>query len=157
MRAGFSTGICRLAYIAFGSTNGPTKVVLWGEKVLRGPRLLASFNCWIAVSVVLIDLYHLHWHKREQTTPPTFVGALICQATRQKLCLIQFFSPGPGRGLIFTNSFFTFGRGGKPGQGVPLNGSNLEKWIEPSSLMANVAAANSEESGSANDTWRRSS
>ena len=39
---------------------------------------------------------------------------------------------------IFTNSFFIyfFGRRGKSGQGVPLNGSNLEKWIEPGFLMA---------------------
>lgn len=39
--------------------------------------------------------------------------------------------------FIFTNNFFIyFWQRGKPGQGVPLNGSNLEKWIEPGFLMA---------------------
>ena len=43
-------------------------------------------------------------------------------------------------GLIFTKNFFIyFWQGGKSGQGVPLNGSNLEKWIEPGFLMACVA------------------
>ncbi len=53
-------------------------------------------------------------------------------------------------GLIFTNNFFIyFWRGGKSGQGVPLNGSNLEKWIEPGLLMARVAGKSYRESGSA--------
>lgn len=52
-------------------------------------------------------------------------------------------------GLIFTNNFFIyFWQGGKSGQGVPLNGSNLEKWIEPGFLMACVAGKSYRESGS---------
>lgn len=39
--------------------------------------------------------------------------------------------------FIFTNNFFIyFWQQGKAGQGVPLNGSNLEKWIESGFLMA---------------------
>lgn len=36
----------------------------------------------------------------------------------------------------FYQQLLYFWQGGKPGQGVPLNGSNLEKWIEPGSPMA---------------------
>lgn len=55
--------------------------------------------------------------------------------------------------LIFTNNFFIyFWQGGKLGQGVPLNGSNLGKWIEPGFLMACVAGKSYRESGSAWDT-----
>lgn len=82
-----STGLHCFWQCKWTNKSGPA-----GEILLRGPRKLASFYCCIAISVVfLIDLYHLHWHEREQTTPPTSLGALICQATQQKLCLIHFF------------------------------------------------------------------
>lgn len=51
--------------------------------------------------------------------------------------------------LSFTNNFFIyFWQEGKSGQGVPLNESNLEKWIEPGFLMARVAEKSYRESGS---------
>ena len=56
-------------------------------------------------------------------------------------------------GPIFTNNFFIyFWQGGKSGQGVPLNGSNLEKWIEPGFSDGPCGRKSYRESGSARDT-----
>ena len=55
-------------------------------------------------------------------------------------------------GLIFTNNFFIyFWQGRKLGQGVPLNCSNLEKWIEPGFVMAHMAEKSYRESASDGD------
>lgn len=44
--------------------------------------------------------------------------------------------PFPRPRSHFYQQLLYFWQGGKPGQGVPLNGSNLEKWIEPGCPMA---------------------
>lgn len=108
-----------------------------GKIVPRGPRWVRCYFHCGAISVILIDLYHLHWHGREQTHSSQIPLEHLSAKQFSRSCVWSiFYPPGPDRGLIFNQQLLYFWQGGKPGQGVPLNGSNLEKWIEPGSLMA---------------------
>lgn len=78
-----------------------------------------------------------------------------------KICiwsiLSQASTEAPFSLSFLPNSFFiSFWQGGKSGQGVPLNASNLEKWTKPGFLMACIAAESNRKSGLARDTWQGS-
>lgn len=156
-RCALAIGICLLALHCLWQRKWTNQSGPAGEIVLRGPRRLASFYCCIAISVFLIDLYHLHWYEGGTNHSSHISRCTYLSPNSAEAVSDPFFSPRPWRRSHFYQQPLYFWQRGKPGQGVPLNGSNLEKWIEPGSLMACVAVASSEESGSAKDTWRRSS
>lgn len=109
----------------------------FGKIVPSGPqRVTCVFHCGV-ISVFLIDLYHLRWCDRTQTHSSQIPSEDSSAKQFSRSCVWSiFFPPRPQLRSHFYQQLLYFWQGGKPGQGVPLNGSNLEKWIEPGSLMA---------------------
>lgn len=87
----------------------------FGKIVPSGPRRVTCFFHCGVITVFLIDLYHYIIcadMTGDKPTPPRSPQRIHLPSNSAEAASDPFFPPGPDRGLVFTNSFFTFGREG---------------------------------------------